>query len=199
MGPDGLTDTAPGGHGAPMRSRPGSSTRWLPHGLVGTCNGVPMAAHPQWLGSLSHVAISSLLNIALRHHCRPSSPRSCSHRHLVRLPLRCPSRSLHTSRHCRSGLSIFLCRLACGDMVPCIFGLIGVQFNPICIQFIYWVVLLYSISPIIIVCIYLLSRCIVFVFIYWVVVLYSISPIGFVWGVYHVGGGDTNQGKEHYG
>ena len=30
-------------------------------------------------------------------------------------------------------------------MVPCIFGLIGVQFNPIYIQFIYWVILLYSI------------------------------------------------------
>ena len=102
----------------------------------------------------------SLLDIVPCHHRRTSSPRSRSRRRLVRLPLRCPSHRLHTSRHCRSDLSIFSRRLACADMVPCIFGLIVLNLT----QFVFslFIESLYYIRSLLLHQFYLLLYCIRF-------------------------------------
>ena len=119
------------GHSTPVATKPRQfhvTTPWW-----------PADRKPQRLDSLIRVVVSAphpasspsliLTSVSLTSHDAVSS--GCA---TVAWPRRHLRGSCH--RHSHSDLSIFSRHLACDDMVPCVYGLIGVQFNPICIQFI---------------------------------------------------------------
>lgn len=156
--------------------------------LASPCNGAPADAHPT--NTWQPCSRRCLLSPRPHHALSPShilgSVSFTSLSHYVAPPL--PDLTVVSAprAHRHSSLSIFSCHLARADMVPCLCSLIGVQFNLICIQFIYWVVIFIRF--------HLLDSYLFIELLYCIRVLL----FGFVWVVYHVGGGDTNQGKENY-